>query len=289
MFKPGKPTLFYVDHKPLETFLTSGGGSGDALLQRWSLLLQEENIDIVWLPGKANPADMPSRSILVVHQLSAAEIEENVRQYLLEKISSGGDDEKIDEKYDEITKRWSRRYKLVDGILYKDGYPVLPVAERLAYIVEQHESLSHCPKTVLIEIIKDRYKWEGLEADVAAVVDSCLSCQRGRSHQGSKIPLSQNIVPSRSAWKLFDEIGIDYMTDLPETGRKARNMLVIVEAITSWLEAYATRNKSAVEVAGCLWDFFSRYCIPRRIRCDRGSEFLNDVITESIRYLSNWA
>ena len=57
-------------------------------------------------------------------------------------------------------------------------------------------------------------------------------------------------------------------------------MLVIDEAIASWLEAYATRNKRAVEVAGCLWDFFSRYCIPRRIRCDRGSEFLNDVITE---------
>ena len=280
MFKPGKPTVFYVDHKPLETFLTSGGGSGDALLQRWSLLLQEENIEIIWMPGKENPADFPSRKILTVIQ-SAADIEENVRQYLSEKLSSGGEnDAEIDEKYDDITRRWSRRYKLVDGILYKDGYPVLPRSERLAYIVEQHESLSHCPKTVLIEIIKDRFKWEGLEADVAAVVDSCLDCQRGRIHQGSRIPTEENLIPTRSAWQLFDEIGIDFMTDLPETDRKAKNMLVIVEAVASWLEAYATRTKSAVEVAGCLWDFFSRYCVPRRIRCDRGSEFLNEVISE---------
>jgi transposase InsO family protein len=54
-------------------------------------------------------------------------------------------------------------------------------------------------------------------------------------------------------------------------------LLVAIESVSRWIEAFALKNKTAEEVAGCLLNLFCRYAAPRRLRSDGGSEFKGGV------------
>ncbi len=56
--------------------------------------------------------------------------------------------------------------------------------------------------------------------------------------------------------------------------------LPITEVIGGCPEGYPLKSKKAEEIGGCLFHYFAHYMIPRRIRTDRGGEFLNDIVKE---------
>jgi hypothetical protein len=192
------------------------------------------------------------------------------------KVEKGADSS----RFSEAVIKKSRRYQVIDGQLFlkvgSSSYPVPVQESRLTWLQGLHEELGHPTSSGMYAILKEHWRWEGMTEDIERVISGCLNCAYGG---GEVVEEKSNWIQHRSNWRLFDEISVvDLITKLPVTARGMGNMLVITEAVSGWPEAYPIKTKSAEEVGGCLYHYFSRYMIPRRMRSDRGGEFVNDVI-----------
>jgi transposase InsO family protein len=115
--------------------------------------------------------------------------------------------------------------------------------------------------------------------DIVKTVSRCQVCQHGYvTHPDEyKEETKELFIGSRHNLKLFDEWSIDLITKLPVTVRKCKYLLVAVEAVSGFVEAFPLKNKDAESVSGALLHLFCRYAAPRRLRSDRGSEFQGAV------------
>ena len=79
---------------------------------------------------------------------------------------------------------------------------------------------------------------------------------------------------------IFEEISVDYIGPFPTDEENNSYILNIVYSTTRYCELFATEAASAVIAAHCLLSVVSRCGCFRRMRSDRGSNFVNEVITE---------
>ena len=129
--------------------------------------------------------------------------------------------------------------------------------------------------------IARNYWWKGMYADVARHVRSCAECQscKGPVVHGSEpqpIPVGGP----------FERIGIDFVGKLPNTRGGNAYVLVVTDYLTKWAEAFAVPNQSSDIVAQYLLEeIICRYGVPRELNSDRGSGFLNRVVSSIVRLL----
>ncbi|XP_006809576.2 uncharacterized protein LOC102790451 [Neolamprologus brichardi] len=92
--------------------------------------------------------------------------------------------------------------------------------------------------------------------------------------------------PCMTQMRPGEEIVIDF-TDMIDVGPGGvRYLLVCVDALTSWPEAWATKRKDAKSVIKCLINhYIPRHGFPRRIRSDNGTHFKNQHLAEVERML----
>jgi transposase InsO family protein len=269
-------TVVYTDHKGLENWLRTNSMS-DSLMDRWALELQEYPFVLRWKAGKDNAlADGLSRKIMAQDTINEEKVsitEKDIREYLKDQKRFEND-----QRIKNLEAK-SRRYKLIDDQLYlrsTDGdYPVPEVdgEERRQWLIQLHEELGHATASSMLKILKTSTRWDMMAMEIDNVVSRCWSCQHGRSKERIPEEEKSNWVGKRHNYRLWDEISIDLIVDLPVSQRKNRYILLITEGVSGWVEAYALKTKSAKEVAGALYDFVCRFCAPRRLRCDRGGEF----------------
>jgi len=73
---------------------------------------------------------------------------------------------------------------------------------------------------------------------------------------------------------------IDIISGLPKTPEGYRYILLCVESLSRWPEAFPLKTQSAVEVADCLFNqVFTRYGCPEVLMSDRGTNFMSKVVT----------
>jgi hypothetical protein len=263
-------TVVWTDHQPLERIGVGNSEIQDVLLQRWMDILQEFNIEIRYKRGSENGvADYLSRNASQQDFVP----EKEILDYLI------STDEKKDQVFRDSVQRKSRRYQVIDGNLYlkvgTNSYPVPDQESRLEWLKELHESLGHPTTSGMMQTLKDHWRWENMSVDIERINSSCLGCLYGGSEPAE---VKSNWIQSRSNWRLFDEVSIDVITKLPLTKRGNNGAVVITEAISGWPVAYPIKTKMAADMGGCVVYFFTSYMVPRRIRSDRGGEFVNDVL-----------
>ena len=72
-------------------------------------------------------------------------------------------------------------------------------------------------------------------------------------------------------------VSMDLVTNLPETARGSKHMLVITDHFTRWVEAYPLRDEKATTIARMLVDeFISRFGV-MRVHSDQGRNFVGAV------------
>lgn len=78
---------------------------------------------------------------------------------------------------------------------------------------------------------------------------------------------------------------VDYIPNLPKNAEGFKHCLVVVDVFSKWVELIPMRSKFSQEVWSALFDqIFSRFGLPKELRCDRGREFAGVVKQKCLEY-----
>ena len=75
-------------------------------------------------------------------------------------------------------------------------------------------------------------------------------------------------------------INLHKPVNLVKTAEGYKYILVIIDALSKYPYAVATKTKSAIEIAKHFFNYISLFGAPKELVSDQGKEFLNEVIKE---------
>ena len=116
-----------------------------------------------------------------------------------------------------------------------------------------------------------------MRRDVFKYVQSCNLCQQFRhKNTPTSAPMQMHVVS-----KPWHTIGVDIMGPFPETFRRKKYLLVIVDYFTRWVELFALRQTTAMDIVPILVnEIVCRYGIPTYILSDNDPQFIAQLFTE---------
>ena len=119
------------------------------------------------------------------------------------------------------------------------------------------------------------YYWPGIKNDIINYVRSCKICQKRSPRRGEAPlePIPKHPIP-------FYQISIDVQGPLPRTLSGKRYIVVAIDHFTKWIEARALEEADAQTITHFLYeDIICRHGVPTLMTSDRGTEFVNEMIT----------
>ena len=120
-----------------------------------------------------------------------------------------------------------------------------------------------------------------MRSDVCRYCRSCLTCASRRG-TGRKIHPPLQPIPVGGP---FHRIGVDILK-LPQTTSGNQYVVVFVDYLTKWPEAFAIPDQRAETIARLLCEqIICRHGIPEQLLSDRGANFLSDLILEICKVL----
>ena len=227
----GSPSFkIYTDHKPLVTLFGSPKAQLPARVERWVMRCQGYNMNIIFKPGKDNPADYMSRHPAQQQASSREEkIAEEYIQYLTDNsIPKAMSLQQVQEEtskdntlqavlsavrtgqwYKHATTVLSEHQKMFetlkqcahqltttqDGLLLKSRKIVIP-----HLLQEQAVHLAHCGhqgQTKTLALLREKVWFYGMSAAVERTVKNCLACQVV-TPTSAREPLQMSVLPSMS-------------------------------------------------------------------------------------------
>ena len=123
-------------------------------------------------------------------------------------------------------------------------------------------------------LIKRYYYWPKMIKHIQAHVDSCSLCRREKM-QADRYQLQTTEIPKRP----FAKVAIDLIVELPVSHYGNKNILVMVDHLTSWPIVKAIPNKEATTVAEAIFEkLILEHGSPEILLSDNGTEFTNDTL-----------
>ena len=169
---------------------------------------------------------------------------------------------------------------LKHGVLYKRSKVdartkhllVVPPSHRQRAMEGCHDQVGHLGQDRVLDLLRDRFYWPGMYADVVAYINSCPRCLRRKS-QLDRAPLV-NIETSQP----LELIHLDYLKIEPSKGN-IENGLVITDHFTRYAQAFPSKMQTALATAKLLWNnFILHYGFPFKIITDQGRNFESELI-----------
>ena len=129
----------------------------------------------------------------------------------------------------------------------------------------------HLGEKRTLQRLRENFFWPNMSVDVREWYRSCeICCTRKPKPTRPHHALQQNPVGEP-----LQRVALDIMGPLePPTPHGNRYILVIVDYLTKWAEAYAMPNQTSETVAKILVnEFICRFGIPSQIHSDQGTQF----------------
>ena len=155
---------------------------------------------------------------------------------------------------------------------------VPPQESRKEIIKEYHTSLvgRHRGITKTFKLIRSRFVWPEMRADIMSFIKTCLSCQKKKL---VRIKTLQPMIITDTPADAFDKVALDVVGPLPLTPDGKRYVLTMQDNLTKYCLAVSIPNKRASNVAGALArHFISIFGSPRAILTERGGKFINNLL-----------
>ena len=294
-----------TDHKPLTTLTTKE--SDNAQLRKISMHIQQygDKITINYREGKQNVvADALSRApvseILMIKrnlQRTFLNVEKDKWKTWIE---AQRNDTELSNIIDYIEKQelpedeadkviaLAANCDVIEGMLIRSVvnskrnefmYQIMVPKTLITQVLEDnHNQLTagHMGIRRTYERIRSKFYWPGIYKDVKNWVKACKDCGARKGSPIAHMGEAGSVV----ATEVNDIIGVDYMVNLPVTVNGYKNILVIIDLFSKWVEVVPTKNVDAKTTAMALYQYFSRYGAPKKLLSDRGTSFLNDTIKE---------
>jgi hypothetical protein len=176
-----------------------------------------------------------------------------------------------------------------DGKLYyysdKKNNPnklVLCVPQKYTKLIleETHDSLwagAHMGRDKTLDKIRDKYYFSNMKNYVSWYIKSCIPCQESKR----KNPMEQLPWGTIEAEFTWDLLCLDLWDSGVVSTRGNKYILTIIDGFSKFAHAIPIRNKEAKTIAKTLVEkVFCSFGKPKRLHSDRGSEFVNGIITK---------
>ena len=140
-----------------------------------------------------------------------------------------------------------------------------------------HQSASHQGQDWTLSLMKERFWWPGMARALVMAVCNCGHCKQFEAKP--QLPGMQPIVCT----KPMELVHVDYVGMEVTIGTQeklvVKNMLVVVDHFTQYVQAYVTQNQTARTNARVLYnEYFSIFGFPQRLMLDQGTGFTSKVI-----------
>ena len=275
------PVTVVTDHQPLTYLPTKVRLSRRQT--RWAEFLSRFDIRWVHKPGKVNVADPLSRKPSLLLALTAeprdCPMPTGEDQQFLDGVRAGYES-------DGWLKSKAHRRTLGNGQIMQSGGLWWHGTERAAlYVpdvgdlrkqclmaVHDHPFSGHAGITKTFEQFSRSYWWPQCRQSVESYVRECDSCQRNKGPHRKPAGLLQPLPIPGTLW---ESVGMDFITHLPQTRRGHTSILVCVDRLSKMVHFIPTKDTAtAEEVAQLFIDNVVRlHGCPRDIVSDRDSRF----------------
>lgn len=142
-------------------------------------------------------------------------------------------------------------------------------------IISELHSHTHWGTQALADQFLKFYGCIGIYELAKQEVSGCLTCQKVNKANLRKAPLGGR----KLAYRPFERVQVDF-TELPKVGRY-RYLLVIVDQLTHWVEAYPVARATANTVTKhLLEEVVPRFGIIEVIDSDQGTHFTSEILKD---------
>ena len=118
------------------------------------------------------------------------------------------------------------------------------------------------------QMVRDKFVWPSLRADVSRWARNCLHCQRAKVGRNTVPPIHEFAVPNRR----FSHVHAD-ITMMPESDGH-RYLLTMIDRFTRWPAAVPLKDINTETIVNAFaHGWISSFGIPETITTDRGSQF----------------
>ncbi|KAK3512082.1 hypothetical protein QTP70_030361 [Hemibagrus guttatus] len=257
------PFVVLTDHKNLEYLRVAK--RLNPRQARWALFFTRFNFTISYRPGSKNiKADALSR----IHSLD--ENNDDPEPILPEKLFASPIS-RSEETLPELNTPADAPPGCPQGLQF------VPHARRTSLIHSSHTSLGtgHPGINGTLSLLKQRFWWPNMAADVRRYVQGCRECAISKSPR--HLP-SRKLLPLPVPNHPWSHLGVDFITDLPASNG-CTCILVIVDRFSKSCRLIPLPGQpTAMDTAECLFNHVFRYYgLPEDLVSDQGSQFTSRV------------
>ena len=299
----GQPkNVVFTDHRPLTHLPTQKDLNG--VQSGWLNRLADFNLDIQYIEGKKNCiADLLSRPPEVVLNSVAVGLQQD--QALLKRLQQLY---RTDRFIGSIKKCWKHKVPVPsilnhmnmdavsehNGLLYYAPSSQQPkrliIPDNASFKTEllmlHHDNVfsGHPGRDKMCKDLARYYYWPRMQEDVAKYVKECPVCQSVKSLNQPAAGLLQPLPIPAKPW---DQVTIDFITDLPLTAKKNSQIVVMVDKFTKCLTvAPAPASLDAKGTASIFLQYVYRlHGMPSSIVSDRDPKFTSQFWIELMSQL----
>ena len=182
-------------------------------------------------------------------------------------------------------KLWSSRSSLVvvqDILVRKteiNNQLLVPQTLRRRLFEQAHAGplAAHLGPDRTIAQLKPYYYWPGMVKDIKLWCHTCDTCACSRGPPPRAHAKMTKVIASAP----MDLVAVDILSGLPTASDGSTCILVTVDYMTKWAEAYPLQNEEAATCMSALYNnFFARFGLPSQLHSDQGRNFESKLVQE---------